>query len=292
MAKVRLELGAELDLLNKDELADTLRKNDKWLQDAAYGVRHQALPRMIGTPAGGVLNLGYDQPDQVYAGPKEGWYWAVSRVSVDGLAVTTTSPATGYPSVTASGNVTDPGATTTIASISAAALTAVAPAGSLWNVQWTASLQGTVAAGDQDNMQLNSNLASKQVGVFPAQVGNYPQTGVTFAVPSGAGILVQSIAAASGASAIYGAQITATYVPTTSLIPSTAADVVKIYNQNRFVGYVNAQPGYATFGQRDFVMKPGDFIRVTGTGLNTTAQVEVYGEAISVPGPMMWKLFV
>jgi len=292
MAKVRLELGAELDLLNKDELGAELRKNDKWLQDAAYGVRHQALPRMVGTPAGGVLNLGYDQPDQPYNGPKEGWYWAVSRLSVDGLAVTTTSPTTAYPSVTASGNVPNPGATTTIASISAAALTAVAPAGSLWQVQWTPSLQGTVTGADANNMQLQSNLGTKQPGVFPGADGNYPQTGVTFTVPSGAGILVQSIAAASGVSAIYGAQITATYLPTTSLLPSTAADVVKIYNQNRFVGYVSAQPGYVTFGQRDFVMKPGDFIRVVGTGLNTTAQVEVYGEAISVPGPMMWKLFV
>lgn len=288
MAKVRLELGAELDLLNKGELADALKANDKWQQDAAFGTRHQTLPRMIGSVAGGVLALGYDQPDQVYCGPREGWYWAVSRVSVDGLAVT--APTTNYPTVTASGNITDPGASTTIASISAASLTAVAPAGSLWQVQWMASLQGTPGAGDQDNMQLNSNLATKQIGIFPAQDGNYQQLGATFVVPAGAGILVQSIAAASGATAIYGAQITATYVQTAPLVP--AVDVVKLYNQNRFVGYVSAQPGYQTFGQRDFVMKPGDFLRVTGTGLNTTSQVEVYGEAISVPGPMMWKLFI
>lgn len=292
MAKTRLRLDAEIDLLNKAELDDSLHASTKWQREAAFGVRHQALPRMIGTPAGGALNLGYDQPDGIYCGPKAGWYWAISRVSVDGLAVTTTSPATAYPSVTASGNVTDPGATTTIASISAAALTAVAPAGSLWQVAWIASMQGTVAAGDQDNMQLNSNLATKQVGVFPAQVGNYQQLGVAFTVPSAAGILVQSIIAASGATAIYGAQITATYMPTTSLLPSTTADVVKLYNHNRFIGSVNANPGYQTFGQRDFVMKDGDFLRVTGTGLNTTSQVEVYGEAISVPGPMMWKLFV
>lgn len=157
MGKVKLELGAELDLLNKDEMRDVLSHHDQWQRDAAYGIRHQDLPRMIGTPDGsGNLNLGADQPDQPTCGPNSGWVWAVSRISVDGLA---------------------------------------------------------------------------------------------------------------------------------------SGDEVKVYKDTKFVCWISYQPGMEKFGIRDLVMKPGDFLRIVGTGLTTTSQVEVYGEAITVPGPLMWKLF-
>ena len=85
MAKVKLELGAELDLLNKGEMGDLLAHHDDWQRQAAYGLRHQDLPRMYGTPDDGSLLLGADQPDQPFCGPNSGWFWAVSRISVDGL---------------------------------------------------------------------------------------------------------------------------------------------------------------------------------------------------------------
>lgn len=155
MAKVRLELGAELDLLNKGELADTLAKHDSWQREAAFGLRHQDLPRMYGTVSGGAITLGADQPDQPTCGPDSGWYWAVSRISVDGLA---------------------------------------------------------------------------------------------------------------------------------------SGDAVKVYKDTKFLGWISYQPGFATFGIRECVLKPGDFLRVIGTGLTATGQIEVYGECVSVPGPMMWKV--
>lgn len=86
MAKVRLELGAELDLLNKDEMASVLGHHGSWEREAAFGLRQQDLPVMAGTAAGGVLNLGADQPSGTQCGPKAGWYWAVHRISIDGLA--------------------------------------------------------------------------------------------------------------------------------------------------------------------------------------------------------------
>ena len=156
MAKVKLELGAELDLLNSRELADTLAHRDQQQRDAAFGVRSQELQRMYGTPSDGDLNLGYDQPDGQYCGPKEGWYWAVHRISVDGLV---------------------------------------------------------------------------------------------------------------------------------------SGDAVKIYKQTKFIGWVSYQPGFITFGKGGLTMRGGDYLRVVGTSLMTTAQVEVYGEGVSVPGPMMFKLF-
>jgi hypothetical protein len=87
MGKVKLQLGAELETLTARELGAELEKHGSWERQAAYGLRHQDLPRMIGTTDGtGNLNLGADQPDQVTCGPGQGWFWAVSRVSVDGLA--------------------------------------------------------------------------------------------------------------------------------------------------------------------------------------------------------------
>lgn len=91
MTKVSLQLGAELDLLNKSELDDVMgrhfsREADRQVQAAAYGVRHQELQRMYATVAGGNIALGFDQPDGQYCGPKSGWVWAVDRISVDGLA--------------------------------------------------------------------------------------------------------------------------------------------------------------------------------------------------------------
>lgn len=155
MAKVRLELGAELDFLNKDELADALHSSGAWEREAAFGLRHQDLPMMAGTPSSGALALGADQPGGITCGPRAGWYWAVKRISVDGLA-----------------------------------------------------------SGDQ----------------------------------------------------------------------------VKVYKDARFVCWVAYQPGFVTFGKDGLVLKNGEYLRVTGTGLSATGQVSVYGEAVSVPGPLMWKL--
>src|SRR5260221_2808086 len=80
------------------------------------------------------------------------------------------------PSAIASGSVLNPAANATIANISAAALAAVAPAGTLWNVSWLAELQGTIGAGDAHNMYLSSPLNTiRQQGEFPGVVGVYPQ---------------------------------------------------------------------------------------------------------------------
>jgi hypothetical protein len=156
MTKVRLELGAELDLLSRNEMDGLLDKHSSWEREAAFGLRHQDLPRMMGsTDASGNLNLGGDQPEQPFCGPKEGWYWAVSRVSVDGLA---------------------------------------------------------------------------------------------------------------------------------------SSESVKLYKDTRFVCSISQATGTATFGMRELVLKPGDFLRVIAAGLTASEQLTVTGECVSVPGPFMWKI--
>lgn len=87
MAKVKLELGAQLDLLNKDELGAALHHHQSWERDAAFGKRQIDLPVIRGNVDGsGNLNLGGDQPDQNICGPTSGFYWGVRRLSVDGMA--------------------------------------------------------------------------------------------------------------------------------------------------------------------------------------------------------------
>jgi hypothetical protein len=152
--KTRLRLDAEIDLLNKGELTDALDQAGAWERQAAFGLRHQELPRMVGTPSGGSLNLGGDQAEGTFCGPKSGQMWKVTRIAVDGLA---------------------------------------------------------------------------------------------------------------------------------------SGDAVKVYKDTRFIGWISYQPGYVVFGH-GCVLKPGDFLRVTGTSLTATGQIEVYGEGISAPAPLMWKL--
>lgn len=138
--------------------------------------------------------------------------WEVAEL-IESIVITGPSTPTGNVTVQGvSTPATDPGANTVIASISGAALTNVAPAGSTWEAEWVASLQGTIAAGDANNMNLISNLATKQVGVFPGVAGDYPQEPVSFVVPGGAGIQVQNPNAASGVSAVYDAQLVATLI--------------------------------------------------------------------------------
>jgi hypothetical protein len=112
--------------------------------------------------------------------------------------------------VTIGNEVTDPGAFTAIAAISAAALAAVAPPGTPVTVSWQVSLQGTVTAADGNNMRLVTGSTVLEVAVYPGADGNYPQESVEFETVAGQGVSVTSIAAASGASAIYGAQISVT----------------------------------------------------------------------------------
>lgn len=87
--KTRLRLDAEIDLLNKDELAAELHKASDWEREAAFGLRHMALPNMSGTVAGGSVLIGGSQPDQPIIGPRSGWCWKVERISVYGIAGTT-----------------------------------------------------------------------------------------------------------------------------------------------------------------------------------------------------------
>jgi len=117
-----------------------------------------------------------------------------------------------------SGVVVNPGASVVIANISAAQLTAIAPLGGEWLITWKVSLQGTIQAGDANNMKLTSPLNTTLLNaVMQGVAGEYPQNAVTQFIPAGQGINVQAIAAASNVAATYGAEITATLVSTPNI---------------------------------------------------------------------------
>lgn len=88
MGKFKLDFGAEIEVLTKSELDDSLDglPTGIWAQ-YARGLKHLDLPVMSGAVAGGALRLGgSDSPDQTFCGPRQGFVWRVARISVFGLA--------------------------------------------------------------------------------------------------------------------------------------------------------------------------------------------------------------
>ena len=106
-------------------------------------------------------------------------------------------------SLQAEGAVTNPGLAGTIASIAAV------PAG-VWQAAVTVFLSGTVTVADQDNMALAFGGAANPVIAYPGVVN----TPVTFTevieLPAAHAVTVQAIAAASGVSAVYNAELVLT----------------------------------------------------------------------------------
>lgn len=74
MAKVKMQAGAEFDLLNKGEVQDVLKS---WANELTRGAKIKNRSFIGLTSAGGDLLMG-DQED----GPAEGMVWGITRFSV------------------------------------------------------------------------------------------------------------------------------------------------------------------------------------------------------------------
>jgi len=97
MPKVKLDVGATVDFLNKDELADELDKNQQRAQamemERLSGVKYIRAPRIQGTVYSGTINGSATGTGTLYAtlggpqwGPTQGYAWSVRRIAVGGLA--------------------------------------------------------------------------------------------------------------------------------------------------------------------------------------------------------------
>lgn len=100
MAKVKIDFGAEVDILNKGELDKSLYPQQKMLAEiqesvAVRGIKYLRVPLMYSTPANGTVKIGGTAATgggnatggQAY--PRAGYVWSVMRLGVVGLANST-----------------------------------------------------------------------------------------------------------------------------------------------------------------------------------------------------------
>lgn len=116
------------------------------------------------------------------------------------------------------GSVTNPGAAATIA-------TTASVAAGTYVVTATVFLSGTVAAGDLNNFQITGNGVTSVKIVVPAVANTVVTMTATVTTTSAGAIIVKSIGAASGVSAVYNASVVATPASTdTSGTTGTSAN--------------------------------------------------------------------
>jgi hypothetical protein len=97
MARVKLDIGAVVDFVTKDEMDESLEKHriegDKLAQGYSKGIKYFRLPRMYGAPVTGTLRLGEATTAGAmsgpYCGPAEGYLWSIRRLTINGLGTGT-----------------------------------------------------------------------------------------------------------------------------------------------------------------------------------------------------------
>lgn len=96
MGKVKFEIGAELDMLDKGEFTAGLAEHRRLQGDPLAGKKYRRLPPIRGAAVGGALNIGGDVPwpptpgaspaPATQCGPAQGYVWSVKLLSLNGLA--------------------------------------------------------------------------------------------------------------------------------------------------------------------------------------------------------------
>lgn len=115
------------------------------------------------------------------------------------------------PSSEVDGSVTSPAANAVI-------VTSPLLAAGTYIVSWSVGLEGTPAAGtDNDNFQLRANAATQATSLNLGAVGEYPQQQQTLNLTSSGTIVIRAVAAGT-AGAIYRAQLVITPVEAVSAV--------------------------------------------------------------------------
>jgi len=167
------------------------------------------------------ISINYQQGDgQVFSQtPASGLISASSSWSLYADLTGTPSLPSGT-SVEAEGSVTDPGA------FGGIAFTSSLPAGQ-YLVTGEVYLSGTVTAADGNNMEIAYGGASAILLAYPGVANSPVQFSEQIALPAAHTIGIQTIAAASGASAVYNAQIQATYTGPAASYPQIPDLILK-----------------------------------------------------------------
>lgn len=288
MGKVKFEIGAEFDMLNKEELHGALAHHRRVSDaDTLLGKKYRRMPPLIGAATAAGLNIGGDTPWPVVfgqaaapatpIGPSEGYVWSIKFLSVGGLA----SGAAAGASVNANGGVASPGAGAVITS-------AALPAGT-YTVSWTVSLGGTLGGGDSNNFALKLGAATVQTSSNPAAAGSYPQVPVVIVVPAGGATLSINAVAAGTAGSFYAGQFSAAPA-------ATADDKVNLF----IIGASGSVPWWQftatnfakNFGKGDLIVMPGERLALQSAGtFNSTATIRLIGSVWQVPAEKLGYLF-
>lgn len=92
MPKVKLQAGAEVDVINRSEMKDVLDAASRdWFGQVARGDRYRRFSAQGTISAGALLIDGTNQLDAVL-GPAEGFVWALQRVALYGLTIASGTP--------------------------------------------------------------------------------------------------------------------------------------------------------------------------------------------------------
>lgn len=231
-----------MDIASPDDVKDAMMGHNfsDYLRERYRGEKLLKLPITRQSAASAAFTLAQNPNGGAPVGPEQGYLWRIHHVLVSSNVLADTASYVLYASsdvtdtsqirlldaiavsrvsgtsVSAQGTVTDPGALATIA------VTSGQPAG-LYQVTATANVDGTVTTADDYNMTLS--WSGGPVITIPYTDTESGTVTAYANIPAGGTFFVKTIAAASGVSAIYHAELTAT-----ALLNSVGENVNVAYN--------------------------------------------------------------
>jgi hypothetical protein len=228
------------------------REHDK-KQRLAEVLRWAPLPPIQGIPVGGAITLSNAE----IWGPKTGYFWAVQRFTVAGLAngATTTSTATG---------------TITAGAGSAALASGVSATGFTLSFSAAPSTAGTAVLSNVTGGPYTYNIPSGQTSPYTV---NFP---APITATGAATLTIAGLGTGAGTIILYGSLTTASDAVNAYKGSAGSAGVVpqNLVNQQPITNAIQFNPG-----RTDAILQPGDFLVVSGTGL-VSASITVSADMI------------
>lgn len=244
---------------------------------AAYPV---PIPAMPYTVTGGVPAPGAGLAGSAHLGPRTGYFWDVTRLTVDGL-----TGSGGIPQSKA-GSAVAPASNALIASITGPLVPGT------YIVSWNVGLSaGAPAAADVDNFGLQmTGVLARLASDNPAALGEFPQANVQITIPAGNANNLSIVAiGAATAGVTYSAQLT--------LTPVAGGDQVTVYRGISGVavgaqrlhtfeaeGPANIGGSEWTPGKGTCMLRDGDALLLSGSGLSASSLV-MSGDALQIEAP-------
>lgn len=300
MTTVKISAGATFDTASPQEVEQITRRTwSQGFQEMAAGVKLMRFGASAAVAAGAVT-IPPAQGAQLPLGPAKGYTWAVERLSAFGLSFTAASQGTpaqppGVPVgfvVSPTGPVTTPVGGTVLATT-----TTAVPAGT-YTIPWHMVLTGTLTSTDEQNIGIFVGGTRVATAVNGLNVGTwYGQDTVTVTVPGGGAIITAQTLATGSTGAVYQAGFAVTSDPVGTAATAGSNGTVDVLNVHRvntdgsqFLGQISYTVPWLHIGGRGMLLRNGEFLLITGTGLAATGTIQVNGEGVETPADQDWKL--